>query len=175
MRKLLLCALTALTFINAEAQNATNTLKINPLSAILSTGSVFYERKLSDGMSAQLGLAYTGIKLDDTKFSGLAITPEVRFFIKQHAPTGMYAAPFVRYQNYSVSDNEDKGKFNSFGGGILIGHQWIYSSGFTLDLFLGPSYNNGNYKATSGNDEPEFSGGIEGFGIRTGIALGIGF
>lgn len=175
MRKLLLCAVMALTFFSAKAQDAKNTLKINPLSALLSTGSIFYERKVSDGMSAQLGLAYTGIKISDTKFTGLAITPEVRFYIKQHAPTGLYAAPFVRYQNYTVSDDTDKGKYNSFGGGILMGHQWIYGSGFTLDLFFGPSYNNGNYKASSGTEEPEIKGGIEGFGIRTGIAIGFGF
>lgn len=174
-RKLLLCAVTALTFFSAKAQDAKNTLKINPLSALISTGSIFYERKVSDGMSAQLGLAYTGIKISDTKFTGLAITPEVRFYIKHHAPTGLYAAPFVRYQNYTVSDDEDEGKYNSFGGGILMGHQWIYGSGFTLDLFFGPSYNNGEYKATSGTEEPEIKGGIEGFGIRTGIAIGFGF
>ncbi len=37
-------------------------------------------------MSAQLGPAYAGLKLDDTKFKGLVITPEVRFYVKQHLP-----------------------------------------------------------------------------------------
>lgn len=175
MKKLLLCAVTALTFFNAKAQDATNTLKINPISALLRTGSVFYERKINDGMSAQLGLAYTGIKISDTKFTGLAITPEVRFYFKQNALSGLYAAPFLRYQNYKISDGMDEGKYTSFGGGALIGRQWVYGSGFTLDLFFGPSFNSGNYKATSGTDEPDIKGGIEGVGIRTGIALGFGF
>jgi len=175
MKKLLLCAVTALIFFNAKAQEVKNTIKINPLSALLSTGSVFYERKVNEGMSAQLGVAYTGVKLDDTKFSGLAITPEVRFYIKKHAPTGMYAAPFLKYQNYTVSDHTDKGSYTSFGGGALMGHQWVYNSGFTLDLFFGPSYNNGKYKATIVTDEPDIKGGIEGFGIRTGVAIGFGF
>jgi len=175
MRKLLLCAVTALTFFGAKAQEVQNTIKINPLSALIKTGSIFYERKVSDGMSAQLGIAYTGIKISDTKFTGLAITPEVRFYLKNNAPTGLYAAPFLRYQNYTVADGTDKGKYTSFGGGALMGYQWVYGSGFVLDLFFGPSYNNGSYKATSGVDEPEIKGGIEGFGLRTGIAIGFGF
>lgn len=175
MKKLLLCAVTALTFFNAKSQDVKNTIKINPLSALLATGSVFYERKVSEGISAQLGVAYTGVKLDDVKFSGLAITPEVRFYFKRHAPTGMYTAPFLRYQNFTVSENTNKGSYTSFGGGAIMGYQWVYNSGFTLDLFFGPNYNSGNYKSTIGTDEPQIKGGIEGFGIRTGIALGFGF
>ena len=175
MKKLLLTALTALALFSAKAQDAENTIKINPLSALLSTGSIFYERKINDGVSAQLGLAYTGIKLSDVKFTGLAITPEVRFYLKQRAISGLYAAPFLRYQDYTVTDGSDKGKYSSFGGGALIGRQWVYGSGFVLDIFFGPSYNNGTYKATQGNNEPDIKGGIEGFGIRTGITLGFGF
>lgn len=175
MKKSLLCVAAALMFFSAKAQDATNTLKINPISALLSTGSVFYERKINDGMSAQLGIAYTGIKISDTKFRGLAITPEVRFYFKQNALSGLYAAPFLRYQDYKLSDGIDEGKYTSFGGGALIGRQWVYESGFTLDLFFGPSYNSGKYKATAGTDEPDIKGGIEGMGIRTGIALGFGF
>nr|WP_199076521.1 DUF3575 domain-containing protein [Pedobacter sp. ASV19] len=175
MKKLLLCAVTALMFFNAKSQDVQNTIKINPLSALLATGSVFYERKVSEEVSVQLGVAYTGVKLDDVKFSGLAITPEVRFYLKKHAPVGMYVAPFLRYQNFTVSDDENKGSYTSFGGGALMGYQWVYSSGFTLDLFFGPSYNSGNYKSTFGRDEPSIKGGIDGVGIRTGIALGFGF
>ena len=175
MKKFLLCALTAFAFCNVKAQEVQNTIKINPLSALLRTGSVFYERKVDDGMSVQLGVAYTGIKLDDTKFTGLAVTPEVRFYLKKHAPTGLYAAPFLRYQNYSVSDDTDKGKYTSFGGGAVMGYQWVFGSGFALDLFFGPSYNNGEYKASQGSNEPEIKGGIEGFGLRTGVTIGFGF
>ncbi len=175
MKKLFLCGLTMLTFFMLKAQDVKNTIKINPLSALLSTGSVFYERKIDDGISVQLGVAYTGVKLSDTKFNGLAITPEARFYFKKEAPAGMYAAPFLKYQNYTVSDGRNKGDYTSFGGGAVMGYQWVYGSGFVLNLFFGPSYNNGKYKATFGNEEPEIKGGIEGFGIRTGIALGFGF
>ena len=174
MKKTILIAIAVFAFFGAAAQEAKNTIKINPLSALLKTGSVFYERKLNEGTSLQLGVAYTGIKLDDTKFEGLAITPEVRFYLKQKAISGLYAAPFLRYQNYSVTDGTDKGTYTSFGGGALIGRQWVYGSGFVLDIFFGPSFNSGDYKVKLGT-EPDIKGGIDGFGLRTGIALGFGF
>lgn len=175
MKKLFICAAMAFSFAGLKAQDVNNTFKINPLSALLRTGSVFYERRISNGVTTQLGLAYTGLKLDETKFTGVVVTPEVRFYLKQYAPTGFYAAPFVRYQNYTITDGIDKGNYSSIGGGVLGGYQWVYGSGFVLDLFFGPSFNSGKYKASAGEDEPEIKGGIEGFGIRTGIAIGFGF
>lgn len=174
MKKTVLTALLLAGILTTKAQDTKNTIKLNPLSALIKTGSVFYERKLNEGMSAQLGFAYTGIKLDDVQFEGIAITPEVRFYLKQKAISGVYAAPFLRYQNYSVTSGSDKGSYSSIGGGALIGRQWVYGSGFVLDLFFGPAYNSGNYKVKTGN-EPDIKGGIEGFGLRTGIALGFGF
>ena len=38
-----------------------NVLKINTLSLFLATGSVFYERKLSDLTSALFGFCYMGV------------------------------------------------------------------------------------------------------------------
>jgi len=177
MKKKLLFTLllTGLLASKSFSQNESHTVKINPLSALLRIGSVFYEHKLSDKGSIQLGLAYTGIKFDDTKFSGLMVTPEYRFYPKENALNGLYLAPYLRYQNFKVTSNEDKGSYNSFGGGAVLGRQWIYKSGFTLDLFFGPSFNSGNYKAESGDGEVDFKGGIDGFGIRTGILIGFGF
>ncbi|WP_423149176.1 DUF3575 domain-containing protein [Rubrolithibacter danxiaensis] len=157
------------------AQEVNNTFKINPLSALLRVGSVFYERKVADNGSLQLGVAYTGLKLDDTKFTGLALTPEYRYFPKANALSGVYLAPFLRYQNYKLKENDNKGSYSSFGGGALIGRQWVFKSNFTLDLFFGPSFNSGKYKAESGDEDIDISGGINGFGLRTGLSLGLGF
>jgi len=174
MKKIFLIAFSFLILTNAKAQDAQNTIKINPLSALLRIGSIFYERKLNENSSVQLGVAYTGLKIDDTKFSGLALTPEYRYYFKQKAISGVYAAPFLRYQNYNVTSGADEATYTSFGGGALIGRQWVYGSGFVLDLFIGPSFNSGNLKVKSGG-EPDITGGIDGIGIRTGIALGFGF
>ncbi len=178
MRKLLfVTVLFTVAYFKSYAQIEKNAIKINPLSALLRTGSIFYEHKLSEKTSVQLGAAFTGVKLSDTKFSGIALTPEFRFYPKQNALSGLYTAAFLRYQDYRVKDEESsaKGSYSSFGGGVLIGRQWVYGSAFTLDIFFGPSFNSGKVKADDGSNEPEINKVFDGFSLRTGIALGFAF
>ena len=164
-----------LSTVSLQAQEVKNTLKINPLSALVRVGSIFYERKISPSSSLQLGVAYIGLKFRDTKFSGLALTPEYRYFIKKAPLSGLYVGPFAKYQNLRVSSDTDLGKYNSFGGGVSMGRQWVYGSGLVLDMFLGPVFNSGKYKAESGAEQISLSSGIDGFWIRGGITIGFGF
>lgn len=153
-----------------------NVLKINTLSLILGTGSIFYERKISDMTSAQMGVAYLGYKFSDTKFQGLILTPELRIYPRKNAIDGVYIAPYLRYQNYSVSNIDDgsKGSLSVIGGGLLFGRQWITNSGFTMDLFFGGHYGSANVKVDSGSDSFD-KGLFSGFGMRAGFALGFAF
>ncbi len=183
MKKILLLTamvVSCLTKLQAQDSNsgtdAKNTIKVNPLSLILRTGSVFYEHKLAENSSFQMGVAFTGMKVGDVNFNGFALTPEYRFYPKKNALSGLYLAPYVKYQNYTLKADGSKGTYSSFGGGLLLGRQWVYKSDFTLDLFFGPSYNNGDIKVKSGDEEDlDMKLGIDGFGIRTGITLGFGF
>ena len=170
---IILCFIIGDVWSQTEEQNV---FKVNPLSALFGTGSLFYEHKIDDQHSWQLGFAYMGLRIDNTHFSGLAITPEYRIYVKKRALSGFYVAPFLRYQDYSVKSGSDKGTYTSFGGGVLLGRQLIYRSGFVLDMFAGPSYNSGRTKYTSGSgttDDPAY--GIDGFGLRVGMAIGFGF
>ena len=78
----------------SETKTEKNVLKVNTLSLFLATGSIFYEHKLSDGVSGQLGLAYMGVKIQDTKFTGVILTPEVRLYPRKNAIDGFYIAPY---------------------------------------------------------------------------------
>src|ERR1035437_11076357 len=80
----------------SDVSTEKNVLKINTLSLFLGTGSLFYERKLSDLTSGQLGFAYMGVKISDTKFTGIIITPEVRIYPKKNAIDGFYIAQIGR-------------------------------------------------------------------------------
>jgi hypothetical protein len=151
-----------------------NVLKINTLSLFLATGSVFYERKLSDLTSAQFGFCYMGVKIQDTKFSGIILTPEVRIYPKKNAIDGFYIAPYLRYQNYTLQNGTDKGSLSSMGGGLLFGRQWIFKKGFVMDLFFGGHYGSSKVKVDSGTDTFD-TNSITGFGIRVGFALGFAF
>lgn len=181
MKKFVLFAalFAAVSFANAQTAPHSNAIKINPLSLIFATGNVSYERATAANQSFQLGVFYSGVSISGIKYSGLGITPEYRFYFagQKQALNGVYAAPFLRYQNFSLKDKDtdDKASFNSFGGGAIIGWQKMWGSGFVLDIFAGPSYNAGKFKNSADEDQFDISSGISGFGLRTGITLGFGF
>jgi hypothetical protein len=170
----ILCSIIGKGWSQSEEKNV---FKVNPLSALLGTGSLFYEHKIDDQHSWQIGLAYMGLKISDITYSGLAITPEYRFYLKSKALSGVYIGPYLRYQTYTLKTTEgDEGNYTSFGTGVLFGRQKIFKSGFVLDMFAGPAYNWGRTKYTSGSgSSPEPGFGIEGIGLRIGMALGFGF
>lgn len=186
---ILIAFLMVANIANAQSERK-NVIKVNYLSPIVSTASLFYERVVGKNTSVQLGLAYTGAKIGagdaKTSINGFYITPEFRYYAsKKGAPTGFFVAPYLRYQNLSLKATtsaafgfpatESKATFSSFGGGIVLGGQWLFGDRVSLEVFGGPAYNAGSIKTTSG-DEDDFSiGGIGGFGFRFGSTLGIAF
>lgn len=180
MKKLLILSLTVVLTISSFAQDQPtvktekNVFKVNALPLFLGIGSIFYERKLSDLTAAQLGVLYMSYKFSDTKFTGLAITPEFRIYPKKNALNGVYIGPYLRYQSFTVEDkvSASKGSLTSMGGGLVIGRQWITKSGFTMDLFFGGHYASANVKVDNGTID---EGSIKGFKTRVGFALGFAF
>jgi hypothetical protein len=151
-----------------------NVLKINILALIIRTGAVLYERELSDVISGQFGLAYMNYTIDNTKLDGIGLTPEVRFYVRKNALDGFYIGPYLRYNNFGYDDGISTGRYKAFGGGVSFGRQWIFKKGFVLDLFFGGHYTNSDVTVTTGTETPDFTK-IEGFSIRTGLALGFAF
>jgi len=181
MKKLavVICLFLSATALKAQQNAPQQAIKINPLSLFLITGNVAYERAVTEDQSFQIGTFYSGMSISGIKYSGFGITPEYRFYFagRKAAMNGVYAAPFLRFQSFTFKDKETKEKanFSSFGGGGIIGWEKSWDSGFVLDLFVGPSYNAGKFKNESDEDEFDITSGVNGFGIRTGIALGFSF
>lgn len=169
-----LCTILGRAWSQSEEKNV---IKINPLSALVGAGSMFYENKIDTKHSWQIGFSYMGPILRGIKCTGLAITPEYRIYLKNNALSGTYFGPYVRYKNYMIKTSEnDKETYTSFGGGVVCGHQWVYKSGFVLDLFAGPCFNSSRIEINSGSPDIVMPGlGSGGFGLRVGIALGFGF
>lgn len=151
------------------------TVKINTLSLLLGTGSIFYERKLAENRSVQFGTAFLQYKFDETTFTGLILTPEYRFYIRNNALSGPYLAPYGRFQNFTLKSGGGKGTYRNIGGGFLIGRQWITKSDFTMDLFFGGHYGNGKISVDSGDEEEFETEQFEGFRPRVGFAIGFSF
>ena len=155
-----------------------NVLKVNTLALIIGTGSIFYDRKISDMTSAQLGVAYLSYKFSDTRFSGLILTPEYRIYPGKGAIDGFYIAPYLRYQNYTLKNTttEDKGTLSSIGGGVVLGRQWILGKGFTMDLFFGGHYGSSKITVNSGSTSDAFNTAkLTGFKPRLGFSIGFAF
>lgn len=178
--KKLIVAVAFFACTSALAQNTA--IKLNLLSPVLRTINVSFEQGVSEKSSAQLGFFYTGVSIGDLLYRGIGITPEFRFHVTgDNAIDGFYVAPFLRYQSLKLSyeddTNDDSATLSTFGGGLLIGNQWVMGERITLDIFIGPSYNTGKVKAEADSSSETFdvSGSFNGFGVRTGITLGIAF
>lgn len=179
MKKLLLLlvvvSLTLQSFAQSETSTEKNVLKVNTLSLVLGTGSIFYERGFSDKISGQLGVGYLNYGVSGNRFSGLFITPELKYYPKGNAIDGMYIAPYLRYQNLAVKVDPDKASLTNMGGGLAFGRQWITNSGFTMDLFFGGHYTSAKLNVESGSVEDFNISAFNGFGFRIGFAIGFGF
>jgi hypothetical protein len=198
IKSLLLLAVVAFLFnvpqqAYAQSQNPGRAvIKVNPLSALTLTGSGFVEYAVTDNVSLQFGAFTTGLTVSNVKFKGYGFTPEVRYYLSENkvAPMGPYLAGYGRIQNFrlSVEKEDSEGVTREYsatyvpiGLGAAVGNQWIFNSGFTLDVFLGAGYNGGSLKVNAGTKE-DFDTGIigdmilgGGFGLRPGITLGYNF
>lgn len=166
-------------FSSAQAQKK-NGIKANILSPLMRTASLFYEHTLNENSSINIGFLYTGMTPGDTKIRGWALTPEYRFYLGNNpAPDGFYVAPYVRYQvlNFTedITESNSEGDLTGFGGGLLIGRQWLFKDVVTFDLFFGPSYTSANWDVKSGDETDFDSDSWEGFGLRAGVTLGFRF
>ena len=122
MKKCFTLILLATLTVAAAAQTAKkNAIKVNPLSTIIKTGNVSYERAIASNQSLQLGSFFSGVSLGDLNYKGFGFTPEYRYYFAGHkkAMDGVYVAPFARYQQFSIADksSDGKAKFETIGGG----------------------------------------------------------
>ncbi|MGF1637698.1 MAG: DUF3575 domain-containing protein [Cyclobacteriaceae bacterium] len=162
-----------------------NNVKINIFSPLLRTLNLQYERALNENSSFQLGFFYTGASIQDTRLSGFGITPEYRFYLSEtDAPEGFYLAPYLRYSsltgtaptiNNNGNEVDAKATVSSFGGGLVIGKQWIFKERIVLNIFAGPSYSSSSADYDSGNEDNFDFGSFSGFSARGGVCLGIAF
>ena len=155
-----------------------NFVKVNLFSPLVKSGSFFYERVLNDDMSGQLGFFFTKVSAGDTKFSGFGITPEFRYYLSETAPPkGLFMAPYFRYSSFKLSNEGDsaEGNLSVVGGGLLVGAQTLLKDVITIEAFLGPAYGFGNINVTTGSEDDFDITTFDGFGVRAGITVGIGF
>lgn len=179
MKKITLLVLTLLIVSAGLNAQKMNNIKTDLFSAFLRTGALKYERAFTDDISVQLGFFYTGFHPRDTEstLNGWGITPEFRFYLSDTpAPAGTYLAPNIRYMSLTAEDPvaNATAKLTSFGLAVNLGKQWLLKDIIVIDAWIGPVYNFRNLDDPSGEVESGISG-VNGFGIRLGVAIGVAF
>jgi len=178
-----------------------------PTNFAATTMKISYESKIGTNKGLKLIGSFGGADADPSSynngtggtpntfyqvasFSEIGFEAQLRFYVLKDRPAlnGLYLAPYLWYKsmNYTpvitdpYNSKEIAGSATSvsdFSIGYIIGYQYIFSSGFTFDAFVG-----GGDNIISGNNTPgnpaainQVYGYPKGIMIHTGIALGIAF
>jgi hypothetical protein len=157
----------------AVAQEGTapkTVIKLNPLGAIFGNATMGFEFTTSAKNSINILPTFGSIKVNDVKYTSLGLGAEYRFYSKTDAPKGFYFAPGLRYLGGKVRDDNDELKFTTIVGKAVIGNQWIFKSGFVIDLNGGIGYRDFKYSGnTSGFSE------LTGAGITPELSFSLGY
>lgn len=126
------------------------------------SGTLGFKRTITGSATTSSG--QTESRDADGRFTGFSITPGFRYYTAGDAPEGFYLEPFLRYFSYKISVEDynyerdlpgagseivlvdGDGTLKAFGGGLIIGRQWIVADNFAIDL-------NGGFGLASGNLE----------------------
>lgn len=182
MKKVLLTAVAVLGFVSfSNAQE--NIIKANPLSLLGGSDLVSFEHKLGEKSSIVVGAGIGGFKIGDAKYSSVGGELQYRYYFNE-ALKGVYAggqagytSGKVKFENsfsFDSSGNLVSGTSETTYGALKVGakggYQWVWDSGFALDLNLGIAYNKFEYKSNDG----VFSG-LKASGVLPNFGFGIGY
>jgi hypothetical protein len=141
MKKLIISLVFVAFAIGINAQG--NVIKTNPLGLAFGNFNATYERVLGTTSSilfrGQYMYRLLGVKVN---LGGVGLG--YRYYIthaKKPVPGGFYVNPQASFSFGSVYDENDVATSGStIGVGAELGYQWVWESGFVLDLGIGPMY-----------------------------------
>ncbi len=169
MKKLFISLVVVVACFTVNAQQK-NVVKTNPISLAFGSFNASYERVLNSSSSVVVSGNYM-YKLFGSEVTAGGLGAAYRYYFthaKKAVPAGFYIAPEASFSFGSVKyNNQDSAGFSSFGIGAEVGYQWVWSSGFTLDLGIGPMY-----RFIKGSNTSSFS---KTKGILPTATFGIGY
>ncbi|MBI9033055.1 MAG: DUF3575 domain-containing protein [Bacteroidales bacterium] len=180
MKKSVFFILTLFVVCSANAQFK-NVVKTNPIGLAFGNFNARYEMVVNDASSLQFGASYMykylGIKVNTVGLEG-----GFRYYITNRmksAPNGFYINPKIgaSFGKVSIGDeiySETSSDliYNAFIFGGELGYQWVWGSGFTLDLGAGPMFSRfgGEYENINFSSKGQFI-----ILPSVTIAIGMGF
>lgn len=183
IKKIALLALVlSLGFSKMNAQESSgieNAIKLNPLAFLGGTDLLSYERALGDQTSILVSGALGNFTLGDFKYTFAGAGLQYRFYFTE-ALRGFYGGAIAdilfgntERKDFLTTDTIVETKFTAIGGGVKLGHQWVWDNGFCLDLNLGLSYRSFSYE--DGAEEAFGEGSLRASGTRPTFGFGLGY
>ncbi len=153
MKKLFISLMIVVAALTVNAQQK-NVIKTNPIALAFGSFNASYEKVLNTKSSVIFSGHYMFQFLGlDVQAGGLGAAYRYYFtHAKREVPTGFYLNPEIAFSFGSgKAANEDvRSSFSSFGIGAELGYQWVWDSGFALDLGIGPMYRSGILSKSGG-------------------------
>jgi hypothetical protein len=162
--------------INGQTSQSHFGIKVNPLSLFYSALNVSAEVVIALKTSLQVGVFLLDQGFSGTRYEGLGITPELRFyFSKYRAPMGWYAGPYIRAVNFGLSVTDYTASLISVSAGVTLGYQYVFSSGVSLSAFTGIGVGQTNFIGGGSNkDHFDYDAyGNTGFGLDRSRLFGV--
>lgn len=139
MRKLMFTFLALIGFMTiASAQSHSNVIKTSPLALAFGNFNATYEKVLNEKSSFLVSANYQ-YRLFGVDVNAFGVGAGWRYYFT-HANKDVPAGFYIQPQAGANFGNVDDFNYTSIGFGAEIGYQWVWSSGFVLDLGIGPQY-----------------------------------
>lgn len=175
MKKSFLFAFVFVCALAVKAQDGPrNVVKLNPLGLLFGSANASFEHALNEKSSFQINANFGGLKVGSVKYTAIGGGVDYRAYFSKDktAPMGFYASPGAGFYSQKVDNGMgDSGSGSGFVIKGVVGNQWIWDSGFALDVFVGVNYYAGGKVKLNGTEYAKFSGVLP----ALGVSLGFGF
>lgn len=138
-------------------------VRVNPLGLLVGSLSADVDFAISDKFTIGPTLSYYSATLFTTTLSGFGIGARGNWYLSGNAMTDSWIlGPQLGMSLFSISSGASKASSTGFYFGGIGGYQWVWKSGFNINLGLGANYYTqaGSAQASDGTTltVPGFSG-----------------
>lgn len=154
-----------------------NSVKVNPVSLVFGGGSdlVSYERAINEHSSIGVSAGYAKFTVNSYVYNYTGGNAFYRYYTKE-VLNGFYVSGSLGVgggrTTYTSNNKSMKDNYTAFDIGALIGYQWLFSSGFTIDVNGGASYMSLSYKEDNKMPRPN---NVKGSAFLPTLGVGLGY
>ena len=180
MKKIIVLSLVLLSNYVGNAQESA--IRVNPFALLWGSDLVSYERAITDNSSGIVGIGIGGYNMGTAKYSNTGAELQYRYYFDE-VLNGWYAGGLAAYTSGKVTIDdtpiitgskvtfaESETTFTSLRLGAKGGYQWIWNSGFLLDVNLGMAYTKFDYADSDGT-----FASLKGSGVLPSGSIAIGY